>query len=289
MLVLTKPVLPYLETMLTYACTLSCANCTNYSDYGMKGGYIKWDTAKVWLEHWFSRMHIRTFGFIGGEPLLNPELETWIREFRKLYPATNLMLVTNAQLIMKNLWLLDTVKELGNITLKFSNHIPDADYFKQAVAEVNLRFEWTKINESSETSRYYCSKTRVEFQIVTQPYFLKTYKGNYGNMKPYTNDPIEAFKMCSQALCPLMFEGKLYKCSSLGVLNRALSDHNQIDDPDWEWHLTQYLDIGCSDDKLLAFINNYNKPNKICSMCPTEKDKAAFDHFSAVVNRINIV
>lgn len=274
--------------MLTYACTLSCANCTNYSDYGMKGGYVKWDTAKVWLEHWFSRMEIKAFGFIGGEPLLNPELETWIREFRKLYPNTNLMIVTNAQLIMKNLWLLDTIKELGNISLKFSNHIPTAEYIKQAIAAVDSRFTWTSITRSGEEVEYYDRNTKVTFQVATQPYFLKTYKGNYGNMKPYKNNPIEAFHICSQTLCPLMFEGKLFKCSSLGVLNKVLSDHNQNNDLDWKWYLEQYLDIDCSDKELLAFINNYNKPHKVCSMCPTEKDKAAFDHFSNVVNKINI-
>ena len=37
------PELPYIETMVTHGCTLSCEGCTNYSDYGMSGGNVSWE------------------------------------------------------------------------------------------------------------------------------------------------------------------------------------------------------------------------------------------------------
>ena len=40
-----KPTLPFLETMITQVCNLSCEGCTNYSDLEHKG-YVKWKDGK---------------------------------------------------------------------------------------------------------------------------------------------------------------------------------------------------------------------------------------------------
>jgi len=280
------PRISYLETMLTYACTLSCRSCTNYSDYGMKGGHVKWSTAKPWLDAWFDRIRVDCFGFIGGEPLMNPELETWIREFRKNYPFTTIMIVTNAQLFTKNLWILDVMEELGMIYLKFTNHIPKAKYFTKAVDTVLSRFPW---EYKPEWERYFYQEKILDFLVSESPTFMKTYRGEYGSMKPYNNDPQQAFKICNQQICPLLYNGRLYKCSSLGMLSRVLQDHGQVDDPDWQPFVqNQGLDLSCSDEELRAWADNFGKPIKECRMCPTEKDKPFHSHYDTVVNRINI-
>ena len=68
-----KLVLPFLETMLTQACNLSCTGCTNYSDLRYSG-YVKWADGKRDLEQWLDRIDIPDFGLMGGEPLMNPEV-----------------------------------------------------------------------------------------------------------------------------------------------------------------------------------------------------------------------
>jgi sulfatase maturation enzyme AslB (radical SAM superfamily) len=280
------PRISYLETMLTYACTLSCKSCTNYSDYGMKGGYVKWTEIKPVLDQWFDRIRVDCFGFIGGEPLMNPELETWVREFRTEYPYTTVMIGTNAQLFTKNLWLLDAMEELGMIYLKFTNHIPNAEYFKQAVDAVMSRFDWQWM---PEWNRYFYQEKILDFLVSESPTFMKTYQGKYGSMKPHNNNPTEAFEICSQQICPLLYNGKLYKCSSLGMLKRVLGDHNQIDDPDWApYVINQGLGIDCTDKELQAWADNFGLPIKECSMCPTTRDNPFHPHYPNVVNRINI-
>lgn len=280
------PRISYLETMLTYACTLSCKNCTNYSDYGMKGGYVKWANAKLSLDSWFDRIRVDCFGFMGGEPLMNPDLETWIREFRREYPWTTIMLITNAQLFMKNLWILDIMEEVGMVYLKFSVHQPNADYIKQAKKAVLDRFDW--IYGAEVKGRYFYKEKILDFVVEDQPTFLKTYQGEYGSMKPYNNNPIQAFKICTQQICPLLYDGKLYKCSSVGMLGRVLADHNQINDVDWQPYLNQGLSLDCSDEELSAWANNFGKPAKVCKMCPTSADNPYHPHYSTVVSRINI-
>ena len=56
----------------------------------------------------------------------------------------------------------------------------------------------------------------------------------------WDSNPIEAFDICSQQTCPLFYQGKLHKCSSVGMLDRMLEDHNQTDDPAW----APYLNAG---------------------------------------------
>lgn len=287
MSMLTKPIIPYVETMLTYSCTLSCRWCTNYSDYGMKGGYVRWEDIKPNLDAWYDRVHIDCFGFMGGEPLLNPELDTWIREFRKNYPTTTIMIISNATLFMRNLWLLDTMADVGMVYLKFSLHQPNAEYTKQSIDAVLTRFNWQWLEEEK---RWFLPGTILDFEIEDNlDRFTKLYRGEYGSMKPYNSNPIESHKICTQIICPLLYEGNLYKCSSVALLKRVLGDHNQLDDPDWQKYLN-YNGIGvdCSDEDLLAWVNNFAKPADICSMCPTTADCAQRPHYNTVVSKIKI-
>jgi organic radical activating enzyme len=276
------PHIEYLETMVTYACTLSCTGCTNYSDYNMRGGYVRWNTAKPWLDMLFDRMRIDCFGLIGGEPFLNPELETWIREFKTNYPFVTLMISTNGQLFHKNTWILDCMEQYGMIYLKLSNQIPGAEYFQNAIDTVLKRFAWQKVQD-----KYFYQEKILDFEISSTPKFLKTYRGNLNNMKPYNNDPVEAFEICTQKICPLLENGKLYKCSSVGLLHRVLKDHKLLDDSDWQKYLNTGLDLTCTDTQLQEWADNFGKPNlAICGMCPTNNNQPYVPHFENVKDKL---
>lgn len=278
------PRIAYLETMVTYACTMACSWCTNYSDYNMSGGYVKWETAKTWLDKLFYRMRVDCFGFIGGEPFLNPEFETWVRQFKQNYPYVTLMVSTNGQLFHQNTWILDCMQEYGMIYLKLSDHQPGQKYIEDTIKTILDRFDWQLIN-----GKYFNQEKILDFEISRSPYFLKTYQGNYGSMKPYQSNANLAFEICSQKICPLLEDGKLYKCSSVGVLHRVLEDHEQLDDPDWQPYLNSGLSLDCSDKDLQAWVDNFNRPHpKLCRMCPTEKDRALLPHYKNTNSKLKL-
>lgn len=264
------PYIDLLETMATFSCTLSCKFCTNYSDYNMRGGYVRWSQMQLWLDQLFARLTVGQFHIIGGEPFLNPELKLWVESFRQRYPTVRLKIVTNGTLLNKNMWIIDAMQTHGNIILEISNHQPHLTYVDEFKDEILKRLNWD--NSSS-------------FEISKNDVFLKTYKNEYGNMKPYNNNPAEAFDICTQQMCPLLVDGKLYKCSSVGMLHRVLKDHNQLDDVDWQPYLGTGLALDCSDEELEAYANNYNKPNPICRMCPTAKDNAWYSHLDNVTSK----
>lgn len=276
------PKVQLLETMATFSCTLACRSCTNYSDYGMKGGYVRWRQMQEWLDIVFTRLRVDCFSIIGGEPFLNPELKIWIEQFRERYPYVMLMVLSNATLLDKNWWILDSMDELGMIYLKLTNHQPGAEYFESAKQKILNRFIWRY-----EGDDQWFEPTRIlDFRVESPRLFLRTFKGEYSNMKPYDNDPKSAFKICNQQICPLLVDGKLYKCSSTGMLNRALNDHRLSYDPDWQFYKDSGISLDCDDLTLKLWAENIGKPHKVCSMCPTADDKPFHGHFDTVVSRL---
>lgn len=137
------------------------------------------------------------------------------------------------------------------------------------------------------SSEYTCEQYGLTFSIDVTGSFTKTWQGrSYYDMKPYANDPAEAHKICTQTYCPLLYKGRLYKCSSVALLDRVLADHNRLDDPDWKPYL-DYDGIGAddSDSAIAQWVNNYARPHKICTMCPTAADNPQRDHFGTVIKK----
>jgi len=237
-----------------------------------------------WLDILFSRLRVSNFHIIGGEPFLNPELKLWVNSFKTKYPLVNLKIVTNATLLKDNWWILDSMADHKHITLEISNHQPHLDYVKQAANNILSQFDWTI--KKADDFTWIDAKRNLKFIVTKNSHFIKTYKNDYGNMKPYDNNPKEAFDICCQKWCPLFVDGKLYKCSTVGLLDRVLRDHGQLKDPDWQEFLNTGLPLDCSDEELQDYVNNYRKPHTICKMCPTSADQPWYEHPSNVTSKI---
>lgn len=281
------PVLPYIETMVTHGCTLACEGCTNYSDYGMSGGNVSWDKHFEDLKVLFNRFRVECYGFIGGEPFMHNRFEDWVINFKIEFPYVTLMVLTNAQMFPQNAdWFLDAMEKYGMIYLKMTNHIPGAEYYEKSKQLVLDRFNW----EQKETGVWFNQEHILDFRTENVDTFMKIVKGKYGAVKPYDNDPIEAFKICNQQTCPLFYEGKIHKCSTVGMLDKMLSDHDQYNDQSWAPYINQGIDIRTASDQTLRdWADNHGKPNmKLCKMCPTEKDNVFFNHIPLVVNKLQV-
>ena len=98
----------YLETHVADTCNLKCRGCMHFSNIAIHPNYP--DLQK--FEQDFKRLselfrNIFIIRLMGGEPLLNPELGSYIRIARQYFPAAELRIVTNGLLIPRqpdNLW-----------------------------------------------------------------------------------------------------------------------------------------------------------------------------------------
>jgi sulfatase maturation enzyme AslB (radical SAM superfamily) len=261
-----KPVLPFIETMATQACNLSCKGCTNYSDLAFKG-YVPWADSKNWIKSWLEKIDITEFGIIGGEPLLNPEIDMWLYGCRELMPDNQLRFTTNGLLIKSVPDLLSTIEDIGNIIFKITVHGDNAE-LEEKIQEIMLSRPWQPVNEHG-INRWRLNNG-IRLQINRPNNFIVTYKGSYDNMMPYYSDPVKAFKLCIQQTCPLLWNGKIYKCSTAGLLDDVLQKVNPATRNHWE----EFIDHGLSPDDdyndIMAFIDNFGKPNAKCAQCPDD-------------------
>lgn len=261
---MSKPVLPFLETMITQACNISCVGCTNYSDL-THSGYVSWQSGQKQIESWLDRVEIPDFGIMGGEPLINPEVREWIQGCRDLMPDSQIRFTTNGLLLHKHFDILDLMEDIGNCVFKITVHVENAE-LEDIISRVHSMYKWEPVVEYGV--KRFKTDRGFRFQINRPTEFIKTYRNSYSDMMPHHSDPTQAFDKCCQQTCPLLYKGNIYKCSTAGLLSDVLTRFDNPNIEHWMPYLTDGIDPTCSDSQLSEFIDNFGKPNFICGQCP---------------------
>jgi organic radical activating enzyme len=273
--------LPFVEMMVTQFCNLSCVGCSNYADL-KHTGYVRWEDGRREIESWMKRMDINEFGIMGGEPLINPELKQWIRGLRELLPTSPIRFSTNGELLDRNLDVVETAHEVGNFVFKITVH-QHSERVEAVIAKIFDMYKWEPVREYGVNR--YRTTNGLRFQINRPQTFIKTYRNDYANMQPFDSNPADSFDICIQQTCPLMLNGRLYKCSTLGGLEDTLKRF-KITDPAWAPYLGQYITPDSSDVEIQTFLNNYGRPHAVCRMCPTAKDtESVVLHYNRVLTK----
>jgi len=243
----------------------------------MYTGYIKWEDTKRQLENWLKVIELDDFGIIGGEPLLNPEIREWIVGVRSLMPDAQLRFTTNGLLLSKKFDIVDLLHEIGNCVFKITVHVDNKD-LEDTINKIYKQYDFEPVNEHGINR--FKTTNNFRFQVNRPKTFVKTYRNDYANMLPHDSNPIKSFDICVQQRCPLLYKGKIYKCSSIAMLNDTLTRFNKQDMGQWK-EFVSYQGIAHDDDtaNIQKFVDNFGKPESICKMCPTANDnESMIDH-----------
>src|SRR4051794_7628507 len=89
-----RPQLSLLELHITHACNLTCESCSHYSDHRHSGN-LDLAEADRWMAAWSSRLGVRQFNLLGGEPTIHPGLSKFVPLVRRHWPAAHIRIVTN--------------------------------------------------------------------------------------------------------------------------------------------------------------------------------------------------
>lgn len=267
--------------MASYACNLSCSGCSNYSDL-KHSGVVPWNECRSWLSDWLKVINIEEFSIIGGEPLINPNINQWIVGARELMPDSKILLTTNGLLLDKKFEIVDLLNSIGNSLLKITVHVENNQVIENSIEKIFNKYDFEEIDEYG--IKRYKNKNNFRIHIKRPTTFIKTFKNNYTNMMPYSNDPKKSFEVCSQKTCPLLYKGKIYKCSSIAILKDILQRFNRDKIEEWQEFINYK---GISPDANIkdieSFIKSYGKPEKICKMCPSKEDTdSQIDHLKNV-------
>jgi sulfatase maturation enzyme AslB (radical SAM superfamily) len=276
---MTKLTLPFLETMITQACNLSCEGCTNYSDLKHQG-YVTWAQGREWLSSWLERIHISDFGIMGGEPLINPEFRSWLTGVRKLLPESQIRFTTNGLLLDRNWDIVDLMHDLGNISFKLTVHVVD-ETIEKVIQKIFDSFDWKPVTEYGLDR--WITTNNFRFHIKRPEKFVKTFRNDYKDMAPWHTNPNDAFDLCVQKTCPLLYQGSIYKCSTAGLLQSVLQRHNMPNNNEWQQYIPSALTPDCDQSLLEQFIENFGSPHHICGQCPDQtKTMAVLIHADTV-------
>lgn len=264
---MSKPVLPYLETMITQACNLACLGCTNFSDVS-HSGYVSVQQGRTDLEQWLSVLDIQHFGIIGGEPLINPEWRQWISMVRTLMPESRILFVTNGLLLHRHADIMEFFHDIGNIVLKISVHVAN-DELEHTILNLQRSHNWQPVHEYGLDR--WLGANQVRLQIKRPDTFVKTYQGNYSNMLPWHSEPAEAFELCVQQQCPLLYQGRIYKCSTAALtpgMVARMAPHNLAA---WQPYQSTGVAPHDSPEVIQHFVNDFGHANPMCAQCPSSK------------------
>jgi len=266
--------------MVINACNLSCQGCTTFSDI-RHSGYVSWLTGREWLEPWLDRLDIKAVGVMGGEPLINPEIREWILGIREMLPQAQIRFVTNGLLLRKHWDILSLLEDVGNTVFKISQHVHNQE-LEDIIQDVMSWRPWQPVTEYG-ISRYR-SPSGMRFQVVKPQTFLKTFRGDYQDMRPHNSIPTQAFEICVQKRCPMLYQGRVWKCGTLALTPPMLDRMNRPNWLEWQPYLDPGLTPDCTPQELESFVRNFGAPHRLCAQCPSQHDvDSRFDHTQTVV------
>lgn len=198
--------LPYLEFRIADHCNMNCKACAEFSGLVKKPHFPNLQQ----FTRDFERLReliddIGQIRILGGEPLLNPEINEYIKVSRRLYPQADIHVVTNALLLTK---------------------MPESffDTLREYNAVVGISFYPPLKNSMPEIMNFLAAKNVPHILYHKEPlnkFFVNTI------LKPHNRER-DMFLTCSAATCLNLWEGQLsvcYKPSAIKIFNEYFNQH----------------------------------------------------------------
>jgi organic radical activating enzyme len=113
---------PYLEFYITNVCNYNCKNCNRFNNFNFTGHQL-WDDYKDIYKQWANIITADRIGILGGEPLLNPSIVSWISGIANLFPKSKIVIITNGSQLHRWPELYELLKSFqGRVSLSINVH-----------------------------------------------------------------------------------------------------------------------------------------------------------------------
>jgi GR25 family glycosyltransferase involved in LPS biosynthesis len=238
------------EIHASHACNFTCESCSHFSNQGHKG-FLSVEEADRQMGFWSNRLNPQWFAVIGGEPLLNPNIEKILEVARKHWKG-DVEIITNG-FLLPNFPNLGSLLERLDIRLVISKHSDTPDF----------NAKWNEIMQ-------YLARRNMKHNVKDSVSdWTRRYKGWGPNVLPYEdNRPKDSWNICPAKFCLQILEGKLYKCPLIAYLKLQKKRWPEISTK-WDRYLEyKPLEPTATDQELYDFVNA--KHEYICEMCPAE-------------------
>lgn len=229
----------YLAMHIVDGCNLNCAFCSVFSGLCSEGGIVPFEEVQGAIDRLVEIFNqIVVFRILGGEPLMHPHWIEICRYVRKVFPLTDIEIVTNGTYILR----------LGEVELAL-------------VREADLAFDLTdyrilgdKIDEIHEMLCRHGVKHYITREIE---YFSKLY--DFEGKR----DPSENYRVCkTKFMCMNMRGYELAVCHAAIGLERARKQF-----PDISYEQTGKIDIRTEGLTAKSIMQMMDHPHDMCRYC----------------------
>jgi organic radical activating enzyme len=264
--------LDFAEFYITHHCNIDCKNCNRFNNYNFKG-HIDWRLNENEYEQWSKNLQIKHIGILGGEPLMHPDVNGWIKKIRSWWPDSKLVVTTNGRLLNKVSGLYDTVKE-AKCTIEICVH--NYDWIKGQIEDLKNFFPGQfELHDDIDDACFF-TKTARDSNGVTV--LIKKYNAmhqstlslSHNRLKLHNSDPIKSHKICDMKGCHTFIDGTIYKCP-LPPLLLEFSDQYLIDINDEDTKIVKnFSGFSVSDavNDSTKFFSYLQNPIDHCRFCP---------------------
>jgi len=231
--------LPYLETHLTDHCTLACRGCAHYSPLAKEHftDLDRYDKDMRRLAQLFRT--IRVIRLMGGEPLLHPEAEGFVRRTCTAFPRSRIAVVTNGIL-------------LEQVASGFWDAVRDT------ATEIHLTV-YPPLKGRADALAALCRQEGARFRLREVDRFRA-----YGNLAG-DSDTYRAFEACRLGYyCRFLQDGRVYRCAMsarVGDFNEAFGRDIPVDGG---------IDIHAASATGRGIVRELNTPSETCRWCSYE-------------------
>lgn len=237
-----QSIIPTLEVHLANHCNLKCKGCTHFSNL-FEESFCDIDEFKNDLKQISKHSNLITLTLLGGEPLLNPNIIEYVNYARKVFPTTEILIMTNGLLIPKQpKEFFDCLKE-NDVCIMISPYKPTVKIIDQ-IFEI--------LNEYNVKWLY-----QTTFDTVVDKFLVNL------SMSGQTN-PKESMAIC-QPVIPQIAHGRLYICVPEAYIDKYIeyfSLSQKINNPG--------IDIYDSNLDWLNITEKLITPVDMCRYCSTE-------------------
>ena len=239
---------PVVEFYITNVCNLTCRGCNRFNNLNFKG-HQRWADHADAYEAWSKRLDLPRITIIGGEPTLNPDLELWAMNLRRLWPDAVIMIQTNGTYYrpyFHEYW------KKYRVGFGISLHDPEkADTIKNAWYQDGF-------NPSGFIEAFTFHQNTV---IQEDDHFIL-----------HNSDPVRAFNSCDMKHDHTMYQGKLYKCPAMSNLPDFDQQFDLRLDTRQRELLYSYqpLSADCTEEQLQNFVLTKDQHIAQCEFCPQD-------------------
>lgn len=231
--------LQHLQFHVVDNCNLNCRRCQHFSNMAPKNSYASFEEIK----RDFGRLRelfddIGAIAILGGEPLLNPELDKYCYMIRQYFEHSYLQIITNGILVRQMSGELIQAIRDNDILVNISYY----PVLKNCIEDIVLFLKRNKL-------KYYIGKPITEFSKRL-------------TLEEQKDDAAEKYVTCRDSCCTTLRNGKIYPCylpATVHLFNNAFG--SCIDAK------AEGIDIYDPDIAGEDIVERLKKPFGICSHC----------------------